>query len=85
MKATRALAGAAAALALSIGVPLAAQAAVVSVTDPGLSSEIGARIRWGATGFEASVYDNSPLNQRFRRKRQKWKTLEKVSRRSMIL
>ncbi|WP_144300190.1 PEP-CTERM sorting domain-containing protein [Elioraea rosea] len=41
-----------------------ASASVAAVADPGgTTSEIGARIRWGATGFEASVYDANGLNQ----------------------
>jgi len=59
MRATFAVAGAAIALALTVGVPLTAQATIVSTTNPGGSSDIGARIRWGATGFEASVYDSN--------------------------
>lgn len=59
----KAIAGAAAALTLSIGVPVTAQAAIVTVTNPSISSDIGARIRWGGTGFEASVFDSNPLNQ----------------------
>lgn len=59
----KAIAGATAALALSIGVPLAAQAAVVTVANPSISSDIGARIRWGGTGFEASLFDSNPFNQ----------------------
>lgn len=52
----------AATLALSIGVQLPAHAAIVTVANPNISSDIGARIRWGGTGFEASVFDsdNSP-------------------------
>lgn len=63
MKTMKAIAGATAALALSMGVPLAAQAAIVTVANPSISSDIGARIRWGNTGFEASVFDSNPLNQ----------------------
>lgn len=59
----KAIAGATVALALSIGVPVTAQAAIVTVTNPSISSDIGARIRWGGTGFEASVFDSNPLNQ----------------------
>lgn len=59
----KAIAGATVALALSIGVPVTAQAAIVTVTNPNISSDIGARIRWGGTGFEASVFDSNPLNQ----------------------
>lgn len=59
----KAIAGATAVLALSIGVPLAAQAAVVTVANPSISSDIGARIRWGGTGFEASLFDSNPFNQ----------------------
>jgi hypothetical protein len=43
---------------------LPALAAVGSTTDPGgTTTEIGARIRWGASGFEASVFDASPFDQ----------------------
>lgn len=59
----KAIAGAAAALTLSIGVPVTAQAAIVTVANPNISSDIGARIRWGGTGFEASLFDSNPLNQ----------------------
>jgi hypothetical protein len=42
-----------------------AGAGIIGIDDPGGTvSEIGARIRWGVTGFEASVYDVLPsLNQ----------------------
>lgn len=63
MRATVAVAGAVVALALTVGMPLAAQATVVEVSNPSISSDIGARIRWGGTGFEASVFDSNPLNQ----------------------
>jgi len=52
-------ASATAALTLSIGVPVTAQAAIVSITNPGGSTEIGARIRWGNTGWEAALRDGS--------------------------
>lgn len=55
----KAIAGATALLALSIGVPVTAQASVVTTTNPSISSDIGARIRWGGTGFEASVFDSN--------------------------
>lgn len=55
---------ASAALALALGVGMTgAQAAVITVANPSISSDIGARIRWGASGFEASVFDSNPLNQ----------------------
>lgn len=57
------LAGIATALALSAGWCVPTQAAVVAVANPNQSSDIGARIRWGATGFEASLYDSNPLDQ----------------------
>jgi len=63
MNIMKTIAGAAAALALSIGVPLAAHATIITVANPNISSDIGARIRWGGTGFEASVFDSNPLNQ----------------------
>lgn len=47
----------AAALALTVGIPSFAQASIISAANPGLSDEIGARIRWGGTGFEASLWD----------------------------
>ncbi len=59
----RAVASAAAALVVVVGVPLAAEAAIVTVGNPNISSDIGARIRWGGTGFEASVFDNNPFSQ----------------------
>jgi hypothetical protein len=63
MHTIKAIAGAAAALALSIGVPVTAQAATITVANPNTSSDIGARIRWGGTGFEASLFDSNPFNQ----------------------
>ncbi|WP_270939254.1 PEP-CTERM sorting domain-containing protein [Falsiroseomonas oryzae] len=52
------------ALALAFAAaPDALAAPIVTTANPGLASEIGARIRWGATGFEASVYDANALNQ----------------------
>lgn len=67
MRTKSALACATAAMALSIGLPVTAQAAVVTVANPSISSDIGARIRWGGTGFEASLFDSdsspSPGNQ----------------------
>lgn len=57
MKALRAIAGASAALVLSLGTPLVASAAVVAVGNPGGTTEIGARLRWGASGFEAALRD----------------------------
>ncbi len=47
----------AAAVALSMlsAVPTTASAAVVSITNPGGSGDIGARIRWGGTGWEAAI------------------------------
>jgi len=39
-------------------------AAITSIADPGGTvSEIGTRIRWGATGFEASIFDSNPFAQ----------------------
>lgn len=57
MHAMKVMAGIAAALVLSLGAPLAAHASVVTVSNPGGSTELGARLRWGATGFEAALYD----------------------------
>lgn len=49
---------------LAIGyVPGVASAGVVSIPSPGGTADIGARIRWGGTGFEASVYDSNPFGQ----------------------
>lgn len=47
----------AAAVALSMlsAVPTTASAAVVSIANPGGSGVIGARIRWGGTGWEAGI------------------------------
>lgn len=43
---------------------VSAQANISAITDPGgTTTEIGARIRWGNTGFEASIWDNSPFVQ----------------------
>lgn len=63
MHAMKTMAAAAAALAFSMGVPLPAEAGIVTVSNPNISSDIGARIRWGGTGFEASVFDSNPLSQ----------------------
>lgn len=40
-----------------------ASASIVTIANPSISSDIGARIRWGASGFEASVFDSNPLDQ----------------------
>jgi hypothetical protein len=41
-----------------------AEASVLQIANPGGTvSEIGARLRWGGSGFEASVYDVSPFGQ----------------------
>lgn len=46
--------------ALALAPVKQAEASVVQITNPGgTTSEIGARLRWGATGFEASVYDSN--------------------------
>lgn len=50
-------------LVLALGATEPALASIVTTANPNVASEIGARIRWGATGFEASVYDASPLTQ----------------------
>lgn len=52
MRTKSALACATAAMALSIGLPVTAQAAVVTVANPNISSDIGARIRWGGRGLK---------------------------------
>ena len=57
MHAMKIIAGVTAALVLSLGAPSAATAAVVTVANPGGSTEMGARLRWGRTGFEAALYD----------------------------
>lgn len=47
---------------LALGI--SASADPIAIANPGgTTTEIGARIRWGATGYEASVYDSNPLNQ----------------------
>lgn len=64
MNKLQAIASAAAALALSIGVPLSAQAGYITSSDPAPSSyDITARVRNGNTGFEAVLFtpaDPSP-------------------------
>lgn len=41
-----------------------ANATITSIADPtGTVGEIGARIRWGGNGFEASLYDSNPFGQ----------------------
>lgn len=55
-----------AALLGAIAMLLGAQvnASVVTTSNPNVATDIGARIRWGGTGFEASIFDTSPaLNQ----------------------
>lgn len=61
MKALKAIAGASAALVLSLGTPLVANAAVVAVGNPGGATEIGARIRWGGSGWEAALRDGGTV------------------------
>lgn len=51
------------AIALGLGAAASASAAIIPTANPNISSDIGARIRWGGTGFEASVFDSNPLNQ----------------------
>jgi hypothetical protein len=46
---------------VSLGTP--ATASIVTVTDPAKATEIGARVRWGGTGFEASLFDSNPFGQ----------------------
>jgi MYXO-CTERM domain-containing protein len=56
VSAGKVFAGAAAVtLSMLSAVPTTASAAVVSITNPGGSGVIGARIRWGGTGFEAAI------------------------------
>jgi hypothetical protein len=39
-------------------------APITAVANPGgTTSEIGTRLRWGATGFEASIFDSDPFGQ----------------------
>lgn len=41
-----------------------AQAGVITTANPGTTTtEIGTRIRWGASGFEASIFDSNPFGQ----------------------
>ena len=40
-----------------------ANAVIVTTVNPSSPTDIGARIRWGATGFEASIFDNDPFGQ----------------------
>lgn len=63
LRAKKNIASAAAALVVLVGVPFAAEGSPITVANPAISSDIGARIRWGGTGFEASVFDSNPLNQ----------------------
>jgi hypothetical protein len=51
------------ALGLLLGVVGTAQASISTIPNPSGTSEIGARIRWGASGFEGSLYDSSPFGQ----------------------
>jgi hypothetical protein len=38
-----------------------AQAGILEIDDPGgTTTEMGARIRWGGSGFEASIFDSAP-------------------------
>jgi hypothetical protein len=54
----------AAAMFVATFVATEARASVISIANPGGTvSEIGARLRWGGSGFEASVYDSNPFNQ----------------------
>jgi hypothetical protein len=57
MKALKVIAGVSAVLVFSLGTPIAANAAVVTVANPGGSTEMGARLRWGRNGFEAALFD----------------------------
>ena len=57
MNALKAFAGA---LALTAGVHLPAQGAIGVTANPLTPSDIGARIRWGGSGFEAALFDNDP-------------------------
>lgn len=45
------------------GLAQGVQAGVITTTNPNVATEIGARIRWGGTGFEASIFDNNPFGQ----------------------
>jgi len=52
-----AITAAVAAAGFSTVAPERAEAAVVTIASPGGSTEIGARLRWGASGFEAALRD----------------------------
>lgn len=49
-------------MSITLGAAIAS-ATIMTTTNPFIDTEIGARIRWGKTGFEASVLDANPLNQ----------------------
>ena len=57
MRSWIAITAAVAAAGFSTVVPERAEAAVVTIANPGGSTEIGARLRWGASGFEAALRD----------------------------
>ncbi len=43
---------------------MSASATIISIADPGSTvNEIGTRIRWGSSGFEASIFDSNPFAQ----------------------
>ncbi len=45
-----------------MGASAASNAAIVSISNPGGGTEMGARLRWGASGFEAALYDGGVNN-----------------------
>lgn len=55
----RSLAG----LAVLVLLAPSADATIITVANPSVPTEIGTRIRWGGSGFEASIFDAAPLNQ----------------------
>lgn len=45
------------------GFAASAMAIPIQTTNPSETTEIGTRIRWGRTGFEASIFDSNPFGQ----------------------
>jgi hypothetical protein len=50
-------------IAFALLSPLSAEAGIVTYVGSSGPSEIGGRIRWGGSGFEASLYDSNPFGQ----------------------
>lgn len=50
-------------LGLALLTPDSARGGVIEVANPKGTDDIGARIRWGGSGFEASLYDSKPFSQ----------------------